>query len=57
MKDKMRLHDRLCPYPSHPYPWQCFYCELIVKAREDEKLRARAIKERVNPYGDQIHKG
>jgi hypothetical protein len=43
MTDRMNIHDRLCPYPSNPYPMQCFYCELIVKARKDEKTMAQNI--------------
>lgn len=56
MNDQIKVHDMLCPDPAHPYPWQCFYCELIIKTRKDERLRAQSMIDRVNPYGDQIRK-
>lgn len=49
---KPERHDSLCPYPSHPYPWQCFYCDLIIKVRKDEKNRAKNIEEKKKYYGD-----
>jgi hypothetical protein len=42
-------HDQLCPYSELPSP--CFTCDLIAKARFDERQRIIGVMER-NADGD-----